>query len=522
MTIKTRVFLLSASAAIAAIILTAMGGAFIWNVQRDERALGTKFAIESAATVVAGLHARFEAGEFDEAEAQARAKTALKSLRFNDGAEYVFIWSGESIGVMHPIAERLVGFDGSVIKDANGVEIVNDLVAVGKAGGGFVEYQWPKPNDPDGPPVDKISYAAYFAPWDWMIGGGVYIDDLDADYARIMTVFLLVAVVVTALSFGFGFVVGRGVTGPLYELADAMRRLARGEDDAEVPCRDRTDEMGEMAEAVEAFKQSGVDRRRLEQAAAADAHAQAERGQRLESAVASFRSSIDHETSEVTAASEDILRQASSVVKRSDGGSVQSISVFQNAEHTVGRTNAVAAGAEELSASIREISQQVTRSTGVAKQAVDDVSETADQISRLAGAAQEIGEVVKLINDIAEQTNLLALNATIEAARAGEAGRGFAVVANEVKNLASQTASATEDISARVSAIQTETRSAVDAMGRTRSVIVQMDEISTAIAAAVEEQSAAANDISSNAGAVKNDMDEVVGDISDVLQGGYR
>jgi len=334
--------------------------------------------------------------------------------------------------------------------------------------------------------------------------------------------FLAVAALVTAAPFFIGYRVGRGVTRPLDALAGAMRGLADGADDTPVPCRDRVDEIGAMADAVEAFKQSGVERRRLEQEAAAEANARAARGQRLETAVAGFRMAIDKDTADVSVASDGILQQASSVVTRSDSGSTRSISVFDSAEHTVGRTNAVAAGAEELSASIREISAQVARSTTVAKQAVEDVSGTADQIGVLATAAQEIGDVVKLINDIAEQTNLLALNATIEAARAGEAGKGFAVVASEVKNLASQTAKATEDIAAKVAAIQGQTGTAVDAMGRTRSVINEMDEISTAIAAAVEEQSAAANEISGNAHAVKTDMDGVVSNISTVLHGGYQ
>ena len=312
------------------------------------------------------------------------------------------------------------------------------------------------------------------------------------------------------------------MSGPLDQLATAMRALAGGADETSVPCRERPDEIGDMAEAVEAFKQSGAERRRLERHAAEDAQAQANRGQRIETAVATFRLAIDRDTTAVAGAGEEILNQAVNVAQRSDKGSTRSISVFDSAEDTVSRTNAVAAGAEELSASIREISQQVSRSTTVAKQAVGDVRDTADEIGRLADAAQEIGDVVKLISEIAEQTNLLALNATIEAARAGDAGKGFAVVASEVKNLAGQTAKATEDITAKVSSIQEQASVAVGGMGRARRIIDEMDEISMAIAVAVEEQSAAANDISNNAHAANAEMDGVVANIGAVLHGGYQ
>ena len=291
----------------------------------------------------------------------------------------------------------------------------------------------------------------------------------------------------------------RSVSRPLGRMTGAMQKLAAGDNATEVPSRERGDEIGDMARAVQVFKDNALEMERLKSAQEAQArHTTEERRKAMLELASAFEASVGSVVDAVAAASGELQSTAGGMTRTADEANRQASAVAAASEEASANVQTVAAATEELSASVNEISSQVARSAQIASGAVAEADQTNAQVQSLAETAHQIGEVVSLITDIAGQTNLLALNATIEAARAGEAGKGFAVVASEVKNLANQTAKATEDIGKQVAAIQSATQSSVAAIVGIGATIRQIDEVATAIAGAVEEQGAATREIAAN------------------------
>ena len=309
------------------------------------------------------------------------------------------------------------------------------------------------------------------------VGGGVLV--------------LLVGLLTVALS--------RSVSRPLGQMTGAMQRLAGGDHGTEVPALGRGDEVGDMARAVQVFKDNAIEMERMKaEQQAQERRAAEERHAAMLDLAAKFEASVGAMVDSVAAASTELQTTAGGMTSTAEESNRQATAVAAASEEASVNVQTVAAATEELSASVTEISRQVTQSAEIASSAVTEAERTNVEIQSLAEAAHKIGEVIQLITDIAGQTNLLALNATIEAARAGEAGKGFAVVASEVKNLANQTAKATEDISAQINAIQTATQNSVAAIAGIGGTIKKIDQIATDIAGAVQEQGSATREIASN------------------------
>jgi methyl-accepting chemotaxis protein len=318
-----------------------------------------------------------------------------------------------------------------------------------------------------------------------------------------------------ALTFGAMMAVSRRVIKPLHNIRDAMLKVAAGDLTVDTGYTARRDEIGALAGALETFKRQAEDKARIEQQER-ERNAGAETRQKaIEGYVGEFETVVRQTLQQLGDASSQMRTTSSglSAVSRKTNERVQ---VAEKASGEASMSvESVASASEELSASINDISQQAAHAAGIASRAVSQARETDGTVQGLAKSAGRIGEVVGLINTIAAQTNLLALNATIEAARAGEAGRGFAVVASEVKSLASQTAKATDEISEQIADIQKVANEAIDAIKGIGSIIGQVNEVATAIAAAVQEQGAATQEITRStqyaAQGTKNVADNITG-----------
>ncbi|MDR6770260.1 methyl-accepting chemotaxis protein [Azospirillum sp. BE72] len=348
-------------------------------------------------------------------------------------------------------------------------------------------------------PSPKIAYSELTPGWKWIVATGVYVDDIEADFLRRAAEAGLLGGVLGVGALLLSLWIARSITQPLSRLTAAMRRLANDDLDVEVTDGGRRDEIGQIAVTVGIFKERGLENRRLRtEQEEMRVKAEAERVALLSRLADGFERSIGEVVRQVTASAGTMRQTAQALTSSTATATTRSTAAAQAAEEAAVSVNTVAGATEELSSSIGEIGRQVSASNDVANQAVAEATKTNEVMNGLVRAANEVGEVVNLINSIAGQTNLLALNATIEAARAGEHGKGFAVVASEVKGLANQTARATEDIQRKIAEIQQATNVAVVAIRDIGHVIGEMTSISSAIAAAVEQQGAATRDISAN------------------------
>jgi methyl-accepting chemotaxis protein len=331
--------------------------------------------------------------------------------------------------------------------------------------------------------------------------------------ATIIGVILMVATVFVALSF-----VVRTVSNPLRSLVGITNKLIDKVWDIKIEGAHRKDEIGQLASALETFKQSGIENEMLQEEQARNDKVIIERAKHIEKIVEIFKG----ESSEVTTALENAttnMKQTSIEMSGiADNTNRLSQEVASSAQSAGNNVENVAAASEELTASIAEISMQLNNTNKLAFDAKDITKNTVEKMRVLENSASQIGNVIQLITDIAEQTNLLALNATIESARAGDAGKGFAVVANEVKHLAGETASATEQVKQQVDRIQADTKDAVDFINKISVSIEQLNEGMTSIAAAMEEQTQATQEISRNVAEASSGTNVVVKNIDDVSQ----
>ncbi len=531
---------------IAILVLGWVGISAIDTVLTNDRKDTLRNLIESTVSISAYYHKQANDGVMSEAEAKASAMTAIEAVRYNE-TDYVWINDMQGIMVMHPVAKKLVNKSVLDLKDQNGKLLFQEMIAkVSDKGNGFVEYLWPKPGSED--PVEKLSYVQGFAPWGWVIGSGVYIDDLIASRNAYAMRIGIIAVIVLTIIVAISLLISRNITGPIRRITENVGKLAEGDKEFEPSDTERKDELGVLSNALAKFRENAIQMdkmaaeqeqmrkqklqeeqqaveereqaklREIEQQQLAEKQAEEKRQRALLELAERFESSVLGIVDSVASSSREMQSTAENMTKSAENVSSRSNVVASASQGASGSVQAVAAATEELSASISEISSQVNRSSSIAGKAVQQADGTNSVMQSLQDSTGKISEVVSLINDIAEQTNLLALNATIEAARAGDAGKGFAVVASEVKSLANQTAKATEEISAQISALQGETGSMLSSIREIFETISEVNEIGTAIASAVEEQGAATSEISRNAQEASRSSEEVSHNIDSVKQ----
>jgi len=477
-------------------IISVFALSFLRSVMIEDRIAKLRNLVEIAEGIAQNAYDRAQKGEFDNSQAKALVRDQLRTLRF-DKTEYFFAYQDDGTCVLLPPKPEREGQNMIGLTDSNGTKIIERMLELAKSGGGELFYQFPKPGGTQA--LDKVSYAKRFAPWGWMIGTGIYIDDINAIFLQEALYFAAIVLVVTLFTVGLALVIARHIALPIKRLTVITARLADQKYDTEVTETGRGDEIGLLANSIRTLRDAAHEAETLRHEQEENKlRVEQERRSRALRMADSFESSVKQVSDVITASARSMKGAAQSMSGVARQTASQATSVAAAAEQASTNVQTVASAAEELSASINEISRQVQQSSAMIATGVNEAKRSDQLVQGLAEAAGRIGDVVNLINDIAAQTNLLALNATIEAARAGEAGKGFAVVAGEVKHLANQTAKATEEIGAQIGAVQTATAEAVNAIRAIGGTIGQINEISAAIAAAVEEQHAATAEISRN------------------------
>ncbi len=516
--IMTRLMMVVAVTAVGLAIVTYIGATMIQDTMMDQTLARTDQLAQLATGVAKAFDERAKKGEMDEKAAKQATVQLLDNLHFGpDAKSYFFGISVDGISVQNGADQKQEGTSVYDQKDPAARKRSDDLIAAGKAGGGHVFYDYHKPGSDVFSP--KVSSVVTYQPWGWFFGTGTWLDDVSAAFWHAAWKLAIAGVIVLLVAAAITVALSRAIARPMRQLAEVAKRISDGDYAVEVPATARADEVGTLAQAILVLRdraKDGVEQRRAHEEKMKEVERQ--RQQSMVQLADRFDASVGNVVQSVSTQATQMVDSAQSLSATAEATTSKASSVAAASEQATANVQTVASATEELSASIGEISRQVAQSSRIAASAVSEADRANQMVQGLAEASQKIGAVVALITDIANQTNLLALNATIEAARAGEAGKGFAVVAAEVKNLANQTAKATEEIGGQISSVQSATQEAVQAIQTIGKTIGEINGIASTIAAAVEEQAAATKEIARNVEQAATGTQEVTSNITGVTQ----
>ena len=447
-TILTKIMSIS----IFTIVLIASGMMFyfiplVGKKLMEEKETSIKSVVDVVLTLAATYDARAKAGQFTQEEAQSKILSDIKGLRYQNN-EYFFVFSTNGKMVAHGVKQALVGKDmaDDVFKDSHGKFFLKEMVEVSKdKGEGFVDYMWPKPNKTE--PSPKLSYVKLFAPWGWIIGTGIYVDNVQAEISALRNKIMIATGAGSGIILVMVYFIASMITKPLKRCAKLAGFLAQGDFSGKDLNVSSMDEAGILAGALDKMKAN------------------------LNDLLNTTMRNVSNSSLQVASASEELSMTVKSMVERLDD-QTKRVSQIATASEEMSQTvldiaqntNKIANSATETSALAKEGEEIVKRSMAEVKEIADTVDMSADIVRTLGDRSKHIGDIVNAIEDIADQTNLLALNAAIEAARAGEHGRGFAVVADEVRKLAERSVKSTTEIRDMIKSTQDEVFKAIDSM----------------------------------------------------------
>lgn len=454
----------------------------------------------------------YKAGKLSLKEAQDMAKKHLKFIRYED-VEYFWINDNTlpyPTMIMHSTNPSLDGqvLDNPIYNVALGgkqnlFQVMVEMCQ--KNGEGFVDYLWPRPGETKS--VPKISYVKLLKEWNWIVGTGVYVDKVNDEIQQVVRpLSIIISITIVLLMIVFTLVVSRFILRPILNTILMLKDISEGEGDLTRRLNVTSeDEIGDLSGYFNKFveKLQKIITSIIENA----------------NTVASSATQLSSVSTQIAANAEEMSTQTSTVASATEQATTNINSISSAAEEMSSSANNVASAIEEMSSSLNEVANNCQKELKIAVEANSHAKYSKDVMDKLGAAAKSIGKVVDVITDLADQTNLLALNATIEAASAGEDGKGFAVVANEVKELAKQTAQATQQIQKQVEDMQTNTESAVKAIESVSKVIEEVNLISQTIVSAVEEQSVTVNEISKNVSGVSIGTQEVSKNVAESAKG---